>query len=38
MAFNKKAHLAANIEAIRTAFLLDREKRPATDEEKEDLK
>ena len=34
MAFNKKAHLAANIEAIRIAFTLDREKRQATDEER----
>jgi hypothetical protein len=34
MAFNKKAHLAANIEAIKVAFTLDREKRQATDGER----
>jgi hypothetical protein len=34
MAFNKKAHLATNIEAIRIDFTLDREKRRATDEER----
>jgi hypothetical protein len=31
MAYNKKAHLKTNIEAIRIAFMLDREKRRATD-------
>jgi len=34
MAFNKKAHLLSNIEAIRIAFTLDQEKRQATDEER----
>ena len=34
MAYNKKAHLRDNIEAIRIAFALDREKRQATDDEK----
>lgn len=34
MAYNKKAHLRDNIEAIRIAFALDKEKRQATDEEK----
>lgn len=34
MAYNKKAHLRDNIEAIRIAFALDKEKRPATDDEK----
>jgi hypothetical protein len=34
MAFNKKAHLQANIEAIRIAFTLDREYRLATEEER----
>lgn len=38
MAFNKKQHLADNIKAIETAFMLDREGRKATDEEKEVLK
>lgn len=33
MAFNRKAHLRDNIEAIRTAFLLDREKRKPTPQE-----
>lgn len=37
MAYNKKAHLRDNIEAIRIAFALDREKRQATDAEKEKL-
>ncbi len=37
MAYNKKAHLRENIEAIRTAFTLDQEKRQATQEEKERL-
>jgi len=35
MSYNKKAHLRANIEAIRTVFILDKEKRTATDDEKE---
>ncbi|SBW05539.1 conserved hypothetical protein [uncultured Dysgonomonas sp.] len=34
MAYNKKAHLRDNIEAIRIAFALDKEKRQATDDEK----
>ncbi|MDR2145870.1 MAG: N-6 DNA methylase [Tannerella sp.] len=38
MAYNKKAHLFANMEAIRTAFTLDREKRRATEEERNKLK
>ncbi|MDR3338991.1 MAG: N-6 DNA methylase, partial [Candidatus Symbiothrix sp.] len=38
MAYNKKAHLQTNIEAIRIAFALDREKRKATEEEKAILK
>jgi N12 class adenine-specific DNA methylase len=33
MAYSKKAHLQTNIEAIRIAFALDREKRQATEEE-----
>lgn len=37
MAYNKKAHLRDNIEAIRIAFALDKEKRQATDDEKEKL-
>lgn len=37
MAYNKKAHLRDNIEAIRITFALDREKRQATDAEKEKL-
>lgn len=37
MAYNKKTHLRDNIEAIRTAFALDREKRQATDQEWETL-
>jgi len=37
MAFNKKTHLQTNIEAIRIAFLLDKEKRQATQAEKEIL-
>jgi N12 class adenine-specific DNA methylase len=37
MAFNKKAHLLANTEAIRTAFTLDRERRRATEAETEIL-
>ena len=34
MAYNKKAHLRDNIETIRIAFALDKEKRQATDDEK----
>ena len=34
MSYNKKTHLRANIEAIRTVFALEREQRIATDEEK----
>jgi hypothetical protein len=34
MSYNKKAHLQTNIEAIRIAFELDREKRRATEEER----
>ncbi len=37
MAYNKKAHLRANIDAIKTAFTLDRENRRATDLEKKIL-
>lgn len=37
MAYNKKEHLRANIDAIRTAFTLDRESRQATAAEKEIL-
>lgn len=35
MSFNKKAHLRANIEAIRTVLTLEREQRTATEEEKQ---
>lgn len=35
MAFNRKERLRGNIEAIRTAFVLDREHRAATLEERE---
>ncbi|PXV56878.1 helicase-like protein [Dysgonomonas alginatilytica] len=38
MSYNKKAHLRANIEAIKIAFVLDKEKRPATEEEQGVLK
>ena len=38
MAYNKKAHLLTNIEAIRIAFALDREKREATESERAILK
>ena len=38
MAYNKKAHLKTNTEAIRIAFTLDREKRRATDTEQAILK
>ena len=34
MAFNKRAHLRDNIDAIKTAFLLDKENRTATTEER----
>ena len=34
MAFNRKQKLRDNIEAIRTAFILDREHRAATTEER----
>lgn len=34
MSYNKKAHLRANIEAIRTVLALEREQRTATDEER----
>lgn len=34
MNYNKKTHLRANIEAIRTVFALEREQRTATDEER----
>jgi len=34
MSYNKKAHLRANIEAIRTVLILDKERRTATDDEK----
>ena len=34
MDYNKKAHLRANIEAIRTVFALEREQRTATDKER----
>ena len=37
MAFNRKARLAGNIEAIRTAFALDREQRMLTAEERQAL-
>jgi hypothetical protein len=33
MSYNKRAHLQTNIEAIRIAFTLDREKRRATESE-----
>jgi hypothetical protein len=37
MSYNKKAHLKTNMEAIRIAFTLDREKRRATNAEREVL-
>jgi hypothetical protein len=37
MAYNKKVHLRANIDAIKTAFTLERENRRATDLEKKIL-
>lgn len=33
MAYNKKAHLRVNIDAIKTAFLLEKENRTATPQE-----
>ena len=38
MAFNKKLHLEQNIQALQVAFQLEKEKRLATDAEKEILK
>lgn len=38
MAFNKKAHLRDNIQALQTAFLLDREHRKPTEEETQILR
>jgi len=38
MAYNRKAHLKQNIEAIRTAFLLEKEKRTATEKELEAMR
>lgn len=38
MSFNKKAHLRDNIQALQTAFLLDREHRKPTDEEAQILR
>jgi hypothetical protein len=37
MSYNKKAHLKTNTEAIRIAFTIDKEKRRATDAEREVL-
>ncbi len=37
MAYNKKAHLRANIDAIKTAFTLERENQKATAGEREIL-
>lgn len=37
MAYNKKAHLRVNIDAIKTAFLLEKEKRTATPQEQDVL-
>lgn len=37
MAFNKKTHLRRNIEALKTAFMLEREQRTATAEERDIL-
>ncbi len=37
MAFNKKAHLRRNIDALKTAFALEREQRTATAEERDIL-
>ena len=36
--YNKKEHLRANIEAIKTVFALHREQRAATEEEMEVLR
>ena len=38
MAYNKTEHLRRNIEAIRTAFALEREQRAATPEERDVLR
>ena len=38
MAYNKTEHLRRNIDAIRTAFLLEKEGRPATAAEQEILR
>lgn len=38
MSYNKRTHLRANIEAIRTVLALEREQRTATDDEKNILK
>ena len=38
MAFNRKQRLRDNIEAIRTAFLLDRECHPPTEAERDILR
>lgn len=38
MAYNKTEHLRRNIDALRTAFALEREQRPATDEEQEAMR
>lgn len=37
MSYNKKAHLRANIDAIKIAFTLDKEKRPITESEQDIL-
>lgn len=37
MSYNKKAHLRANIDAIKIAFALDKEKRPITEAEQDVL-
>lgn len=37
MAFNKKTHLRQNIDALKTAFTLDRERRAPTPEEERTL-
>ena len=38
MAYNKKAHLLTNIEAVRIAFALGRDNRRATDSERDILR
>lgn len=38
MAYNKTAHLRRNIDALRTAFALEREQRTATPEERETMR